>query len=141
MLYLSKLMFERKSSLLKSLRDIMPVIFDPDPQVHIFTVGNDATLPEPTYYMKRCKYHITPAESCTARFILKLVQTSHNVKNYLQTERKHDVSLIKSKYALCSNFHIILVKLIIHMCSQNKVSMIKGRSSSLRNNYYYYYQV
>lgn len=30
----------------------MPVISDPDPQVHVFTVGNDVALPEPTYYTK-----------------------------------------------------------------------------------------
>jgi hypothetical protein len=47
-LYLSELVLQRKASLLKSLRDIMSVVFNPDAQVHIFTVGNDATLPKPT---------------------------------------------------------------------------------------------
>lgn len=46
--YLPKLVFQWETSLLKRLGDVMPVIFNPNSQINVFTVRNDITLPVPT---------------------------------------------------------------------------------------------
>lgn len=77
--YLPELVLQWKTSLLKRLSDVVPVVFDPNAQIHVFTVGNDATLSVPSCGREKRK-RVTPANLILPLLLLKSLAT-HRTKH------------------------------------------------------------